>query len=290
MKHIFKIGFAALLVSLFVSCETDEKFSGSPIGHQNLVTLKGSITTDTEAALSGQTFKFMVYLPEGKTFSDTVSVEVSAINKSNGRIREYVIIEPGQTSAEGEIESPGGNLFNSTFDLSLTGIELYTVELGTHYLMTSDPVVIATGNSTVPATNPERLQVRLIWENASTANNVRFFVDKPTGTDQNLTQLSTGKNHSIVKADGGGATNGTAALSYAEGDYIFSITGISQNTPIDFPYRLIVRFPNGDTQVLEGVYQGMVGGSTPSPLKPVLKVTKTGQGEAATFIATDEGL
>lgn len=287
MKNILKFGFAFLLLSIVVSCETDEKFSGSPIGHQNLVTLKGSITTDTESALSGQKFKYMVNLPDGRTFSDTVRVEVSAINKSNGRIREYVIIEPGQTSAEGEIESPGGNLFNSTFELSLSGIELYTVEPGTHYLMTSDPLIIATGNSTVPTTNTTRLQVRLIWENATAANNVRFFVDKPSGTDREA-PLGVGKNHAIMKESASCAgANGTIALSYCPGDYIFSITGSSQPTPVDLPYRVIVKFPNGDTRVFEGTYVGM---SNASPLKPVLKVTKTGDGDDAVFSVTDEGL
>ena len=263
-----------VLGAAVVSCETDEKFSGSPVDNQNIVTLKGSITTDVTAALGGQKIKFIAHLPEGKVFSDTVRVEVSAVNKSFGRIREYVFFKGGETSKEGEIESPGGAIFDTSFELSLTGIEVYRPDQGTHYLMTSDPVEILTGSSTVPTTSSDRLIVRLVWPDATTANNVRFSIDRPDPlADVNVTQLSSGgKNHNILKVTG----NNTTTNSSAEGDYIFSITGLSQTTPIDLSYKVILRYPNGESEVFAGVYEAMTNAS---PLKPILKITKTGSGD-----------
>ena len=55
MKVFKKILVLALLASVFVGCEeNDDKFTGSPVGNLNIVTLKGEISTTAQSALSDQ--------------------------------------------------------------------------------------------------------------------------------------------------------------------------------------------------------------------------------------------
>jgi hypothetical protein len=282
MKNKFKI-ILLFLCSLifFIACDEGERFTGSPVGNLDIITLDATISSTSTLALTDQKIDFTVTLP--RTFADTVRVEASSLSDSGRRTRGYVEIMPNQLTGTGEINAAGGGVFNSTFDLFVSAIELYTVEAGKHYLIKSNNIEIQTGNTTIQDANGARLSVKLVWPNFSTSNNLRFNVDKPEPlVDANVTSLSGGKTH-FINIDNNGANN-TTTNSSAEGEYVFKITALSLTTsPIDMPYRLVLVHPDGKTEVFNGVYPGLVVGA---PLLPVLKVVKTGDKENAVFTAT----
>lgn len=269
-KSIFLLSLVALVI---LSCSTDDKFSGSPVGNMTIETLTGTISTPAMNALTGQEIDFTASLPVGKTFSDTVTVEVTTLRSDGGRIRDYFDIMPNQTSVTDKIEAVGGLVFNTTFELSMTAIKLKTEEPGKHYLMTSNKIDINTGSTSIQEVQSDRLQIKLTWLNPLSNNKFRLSIDRPTLADVLVTSTTPGlgKIHSIKDT---GTTN-SAALSTALGDYIFSIGGDGPGTllsqPFDMPYRLVLVYPNGKVDVYEGFYNGLTDSS---PLVPVLKVTK----------------
>jgi hypothetical protein len=284
MKKIIITQIFVIVSVLFISCNTDDKFTGSPVDNLEIISLKGVVSTPVTSALSGQEIDVKVELPVGKTFLDTVVVEVSSYAKSGGRTKANVEIMPGQTSGVGKISAVGGSIFNTTFDLKLTAINLQTVEEGKHYLISSDSVQIETGDSTVPGTNSKALIMRLVWPYPSITNNLKYNINKPgTLPDINVLTLNEyGKVHTINNT---GSTN-NSNISSAEGEYIISITadGVLVNEPKDMPYRMILVHPNGKLEVFEGVYEGL---SSVSPLKPILKVTKEVIDGEVRYSATD---
>lgn len=180
MKN-FKIIFLLLgVIALTASCESDEeKYSGTPVGNLELITLTGEVRTNVTAALSNQKIPFEIDLL-GKTFADTVTVETTTLNLGGGRTRVSVDVMPGETTATGEIPAAGGAIFNTTMKLFLSGIALKRTEPGKHYLLKSNVVTINTGSTTVPSDDNTRLQIRFAWYNPATdRNNFRVFVDRP---------------------------------------------------------------------------------------------------------------
>ncbi|GEM_PF-2184458 len=72
--------------------------------------------------------------------------------------------------------------------------------------------------------------------------------------------------------------------AYNPGTYAFKI-GVVQAADLEAPsvdlkYRIVVKFPNGDTKIYNGVYNAM---SVASGFKTVLAVTKTGTGDSVTY-------
>jgi hypothetical protein len=234
-------------------------------------TLTGTITTPAINALTGQEIDFTASLPAGKTFNDTVTVEVTTLRTDGGRIREYFDIMPGQTSVTDKIEAVGGLVFSTTFELSITAIELQTTEPGKHYLMTSNKVSINTGSTSIPDVADDRLKVFFTWLNPKNNNKLRLSIDRPTLADVVVTAFNGGREHVIRNT---GTTN-SAALSSAIGEYIFSIGGDGPGTlldqPVDMPYRAILVYPDGKVEVYQGTYNGLTDSS---PLLPIFKVTK----------------
>lgn len=271
MKTLKKIFLLSLVAAFAVSCQDDDdRYNGSPdSGRLNIVTLEGTISTTAQSALTDQEIDWTVELP--RTFSDTVLVEATAISNSGRRFRSSLIVEPNSNTATGEILAPGGAIFDTTFKLYLSGIALQEVEQGTHFLIKSDTLNIPTGNSGIPVQATDRIKVRLVWENASTTNSLQLTVDRPVLADINVPNAAGGsaRDHAICNT----CTSNSAALSSTEGDYIFNIKAAALTTsPVDMPYRIIVVFPNGDTEVYSGTYAGL---TLASPLLPILKVTKT---------------
>lgn len=285
MNKIFRFLIILPLLSLgVIGCEDDdERFNGSPVGMQNIVTLKGEISTPTTFALAGQKMDFTVTLP--RTFSDTVSVQATAISISGRRVRASVDVMPNQATATGEIFAAGGTLFDSTFDLYLSGIALQTADpVGTHFLLTSDVVKVGTGSSAIPAQNSERLLVKLVWPFAnSQTNTLQLRVDRPVGADALPSFAAGGKQHGInVKAGQSPSETGNA-ISHNPGDYFFSIkaTALLQQ-PIDLPYRLIIVYPDGSTDIFSGIYTGL---TTSSPEITIAKINKAYSGNETIFTA-----
>lgn len=274
------------LSTILFSCTKNEKFSGSPIGSLEVISLEGTVSTTAVAALTDQDIDFTATLPNNKVFADTVTIEASSIAKSGGRTKAYVDIMPGQSSATGKIKAVGGSIFSSSFDLTLTAINLQTVESGKHYLLGSNNVNIKTGNSTIPDVDPSRLIIKFAWLFPSTTNKLRLNIDRPgTIADANVFTLNSyGKIHYIKNV---GTTNNDN-ISTAEGDYVVNIAadGIGSliNQPQDMPYRLILVHPDGKVQVFEGTYTGL---TETSPLKAVLKINKTTTAGVVVYTATD---
>jgi hypothetical protein len=279
MKKYFVFSFIFLFSLVFFSCDENERFSGSPIGNQEIITLEAVVSTPATFALTNQEIDFTVTLP--RIFADTVKVEATSISNSGRRTRAYVDVLPNQLTASGKINAAGGGIYNTSFNLFLSAIELFTVEQGKHYLIKSNSVQVDTGSTTIQDADGRRLSIKLVWENLSSSNNLRFNIVRPGASDANVTSLSAGKTHFInVDNSGTASTNN----SYLEGEYVINITALSLTTsPIDMPYRLVLVHPEGKVEVFNGVYSGLVVGA---PLLPVLKVTKTGNLENAEFTAT----
>lgn len=279
MKKYFVFSFIFVFSLVFLSCEDNERFSGSPVGNQEIITLDAVVSTPATFALTNQEIDFTVTLP--RTFADTVKVEATSISNSGRRTRAYVDVLPNQLTASGKINAAGGGIYNSSFNLFLSAIELFTVEQGKHYLIKSNSVQVNTGSTTIQDADGRRLSIKLVWENLSSSNNLRFNIVRPGASDANVTSLSGGKTH-FINVDNSGTASTTN--SYLEGEYVINITALSLTTsPIDMPYRLVLVHPNGKVEVFNGVYSGLVVGA---PLLPILKVTKTGNLENAVFTAT----
>lgn len=292
MKNFKYLFLLAGLFSILTSCESDdEKYSGTPVGNQQIVQITGEISTTATVAFTNQRIPFHIKLPQA--FADTVRVEVSTFNKSGGRTRVSVEMMPGQTEADDDVPCAGGLLFDSTVDMRITAINLNTVEIGKHYLMTSNNIVLRTGDTPVPALDNTRLSVRLAWPKpASSLNNIRLTVTRPAGSTPathtpTLESIGT-RTYSILSTLGTVPNNN--AFSGAEGEYIFRINAQALVTsPVDLPYRFIVRFPDGTTKIFEGVYPAMTTASPPLAVLKATKVVDPGSG-AVSYIVTDQGL
>jgi len=273
MKNFKTFFLLVSLLTILVGCESDdEKYSGTPVGNQTIETLEGTIATPTTVALLNQLIPFHVTLP--RAFNDTVNVEVSTINLSGGRTRTTVMFQPGQTEADDEVPCSGGVLYDTSVNLSITGIALQTPDPGKHFLMKSNVIQIRTGNTAVPPSDNSRLSVRFAWPDpASTLNNIRLTVTRPVGTSTpTLVASEGGRTFSILSSLVSPALNSATNFSSQTGEYLFKINAVGLvSSPVNLPYRFIVRFPDGKSQLFEGVYNDL---TTSSPQKTVLKVTK----------------
>lgn len=290
MKN-FKI-FILLIsfITLFSNCDKGEIFTGSPVGNQDIITLKGEVSTTESVALKDQIIPVYIKLP--KTFASEATVEVSTFNKRGGRTRAYIKIPAGTDSANGKVAAVGGDIFDTTFDIQLTAISLETVEIGKQYLLTSDIIPIATGSSSVPDDDSSKLQIKLVWENAALdKNNIKLTVDRPSP----ISDAFPGITGSIYRLHNIGATtsttpNGTGSSNVA-GEYFLKISATNLiASSVDLKYKIILKFPDGSTKVYQGVYSGMTTDLTISPLKSILKITKSITGNDVIFASTDQGL
>lgn len=282
MKNLKSLFFASLLVASLTSCEKDdEKFSGSPVGTNNIVMLKGELDTDATFALTDQDVDFTITLPQ--KFSDTVNVEVTTISDSGRRVRESIEIKPDSLVKKGKIRAAGGAIFSTNFKMYISGIALQSAEpYGTHYLMTSDTLVIGTGVSSIPDQDLNRLKIKVVWPTPSTAsNNLQMVIGRPALPDIIQPQLANdGKQHLINVSNTGG---NSAAISTTPGDYTIKLKAqtLPSADPVDMPYIVIVVFPDGQAQTFSGTLFGL---TLATPLTDVLKVTKNTNG---TFVLTD---
>ena len=293
MKNYYRIMLFLAVVIISGGCETDERFTGSPIDSGlNIVKLEGTVSTDfdlDQLVLSGQKISFTATLPVGKVFNDTVTVEVTSTARSGGRTRGYADIMPGESSGVGTINAAGGAVYNSTFLLQLSGINLQTVEPGIHYLMTSNTIEVLTGSTSVPAALSDRLIIRVISQGATSNDRFLVNIDRP---DPGITSVGNykpneGYTEHFIRV-GNSPTTESASFSWREGTYNLSLSapsGLPDGTVArNKDYRIIIVKPNGDSQVFNGVYEGL---TATSPQKPVLSITKTINGDNVDFTATE---
>jgi hypothetical protein len=202
MKNILSIFFLTALTVGLVSCESDvEKYSGTPVGNQNIETLHATIELINPAQtafLTSQKIPFRVILP--RTFSDTVTVEATSLNKSGGRTRTYVDIMPGETMSNPDniadkdpvLLSAGGVVFNTEMDIYLSAIALQTVEPGKHYLLDSNRITLNTGSTSVPTDDAAKLQVKFAWYNPGLDRNyLKVLVDRPNLNTPYVSQVNS---------------------------------------------------------------------------------------------------
>ena len=283
MKNFRKILLLFPLLALFANCEDGDVFTGSPLddANQKIETLNAELSTTTTLALTDQKIPFTVKLPQ--TFTDTVRVEATALSDSGRRRRAYVEILPNTNTATGDILAAGGDIYSTTFTLTLTAIEFYNGVKGTHYLLKSNVLNINTGNTSVPDNDLARLQIKFAYPNASTSTNrLRMIVQRPNGIANATVNLLGGAlfhyisnvNAPTITSSSQGTINTSNATTTipAGGEFILTVSALGLvESPTDLPYRIIVNFPNDTVQVFEGVLTGIVVGS---PYIPVAKVTK----------------
>lgn len=296
MKNIYKYLLIFPFIAACISCEEGEVFTGSPVDNPNISisTVTAVISTIPEAAaatdlfLTDQKIPITITLP--RSFADTVQVEATALAGNGRRRRAYVEILPNQTQGVGEILAAGGDLFDNTFTLAATAIELYTVEPGKHYLLDSNILDLRTGNTTIPDNDLSRLQIKLAWPDASSStNNLRLVIDRPDPiADANPPITGSIRLHYISNVNA--TTPNSNNSSNVSGEYILKINAqrlISTPAPTNMPYRVVVNFPDDTVKVFEGVYNNLYANdpATPaneeSPLLPVVKITKTVNGDGS---------
>lgn len=182
MKKIIILLAYVFISNLFVSCENnDDKFTGSPVGVLPTETITGVVSTNTTFALPGQTIDFTATLPPGfrDIVKDTVTVEATTYTLAGSLRRGSVDILPGQNSGTGEILiGASTGTFDLSVDLKLTAINLKKVVPGKHYLINSNTLTIASGNSSVPTENDRRLKISVDWENKTTINKLRVKMER----------------------------------------------------------------------------------------------------------------
>jgi len=203
MKNNKIIYFLLVLAGLFfASCESDEvKYSGTPVGNQQIITLQGVITTPITDALPNQKVPFTVELP--RAFKDTVNVEVTTLSLSGTRTRVSVEFLPNETVVTDDIPAVGGAIFNNTFEMYISGFNIRHTEPGIHYLIESNRITINTGNSAVPGDDSSKFQVSMFWPN-SAQNDFRIWVDKPNGVSYESAPGATNSGNVVTVGDTSG--------------------------------------------------------------------------------------
>lgn len=181
MKKI-KIYFSFLLLSILTSCTNEEKLAGTIEGNNlDLNTLQGVISSTVNFALTDQEIPVTITLP--RTFSDVVTVEVTSTSDTGRRRRSYIEIPANTNTIIGNATSAGGSggvFINTNCTFELSAISLKTIELGKHYLLSSNKLSIGTGNSSIPAINSTKLQIKLSWLFPSSGdNNLNMLIDRP---------------------------------------------------------------------------------------------------------------
>jgi len=190
-----------------------------------------------------------------------------------------------------EVPCSGGVIYDTSVQLSISGIAVQTPDTGKHFLIKSNIIELRTGNTTVPPLDSSRLQVRLAWPDPPAPdptvlrNNLSLQVARPVGNS--TVPLASGtKTFSILTSNTATPPANNGYSTYI-GDYVFRISATSLiQSGADMPYRFVVRFPDGVTQIFEGVLNGLTVGGTP---EEVLKVTKSVDGVTGkvTYTVTD---
>lgn len=252
MKKLFNIFCLVFIASAIISCEQDERVSGSPVDNSEIVTLTGTISTPATAVVAGQKIAFTATIPQ--TFEGDVEVEATAALPNGTSTNATVVIPAGQTSAVGEIEVPASEApvfmpFNNNMKLSLTAILLTVGETGTHYLLNSNEISLDFGDTETQAANITRLQIRFDWRGPYDINDLDLYLLRvnPDGSQAVVATGFTGnryENASILNT-AVDATYIVAAESYT--------TEFSPEVG-NLPYRYVLRFPDNSVKTFGGTF------------------------------------
>ncbi|WP_309642595.1 hypothetical protein [Flavobacterium sp.] len=273
MKNIKVILLSIFCASLIVSCENDDdKFTGSPVGNLDIETITGTVSTDATFALPGQVINFTATLPQEfrNIVTDTVTVQASIFTPGGGLRNASVDILPGSNTGTGEISIAGGDgTFDLTFDLKLTAINLKKVVPGKHYLLNSNTVTVASGNSGVPSENDKRLKVLVDWENKTTVNKLSVRMERVGLTNVTLS----------------GGSEGYANIKIGASTYLASFHNDYETTASDFVATHAAAISANNNVDVTAVGSDLHFAYT-TPTAPVITIT-TRPGLTATVTAVD---
>lgn len=211
MKNLFILFILDLI--FLSSCNTDDRLSGSPVGNQEIETLTGVVSTDVNYALPGQEISFTATLPASfrEVYKDSVYVEATTLTRVGSIRKANVVILPNQISATGKILVGGGvgNLFDSDFDLFLSGIKLNNEIAGKHYLLSSNKITITSGSTSIPSDDDRGMTVQFTWKNTSSQNRI---------------QLRTYRDKSVALTFSKTSSSGSAKIKVNNVDYLIPYT------------------------------------------------------------------
>jgi len=280
MKNL-KIVFLFILGAAFLtSCsDDDERFTGSPVGAMPIETVNATVSTDASFALPGQTIKFTVTLPADfrAIVTDTVTVEASTFTLGGSVRRGTVDVLPGQDSATGDITvGGGGGTFDMAFDLKLTAISLKKEVPGKHYLIASNTINIASGNSSVPAESDNKLQMILSWENLDKPNTVRVKVGRVGQTAIGLAGASGSRTINVAGSPyvATFATNLTTTASNFVTNYAATILANSGITVTSSESAILFNYSTATPPVITTTGTGLAGSTIYSVDTQVLPGTQ----------------
>lgn len=270
MKKIINIFYVAVITTMFVSCEQNDRISGSPIQNDDIVTLTGVISSTETSVVAGQKIPFTATIPQ--IFEGDVDVEATAILPNGVKTTSFVTIPAGQTSATGQIEVPASEApvfmpFNNNMKLFLSAILLTVGEKGTHYLLNSNELSLDFGDTETPAANITRLQIRFDWKG-------------PYGEGENdldLYLIRVNPSGPAVVATGFTGTryeNASLLNTAVDGTYVVAAESYTLTYGSELgslPYRYVLRYPNNSVKTFSGTFTDFTEGD----FIPVLQIVKT---------------
>jgi hypothetical protein len=200
MKNYINTFFYLSILILFFSCVPDnEKFNGTPEDNNlSIETVIGSISTPVTFALPGQLVDFTVTLPQDFVSKVNTKLTVEAVTTTTGMsIRKgYVTLNPGQNSGSGKIlVGGGGGTFSMPVSLKLNAVSLETAFPGKQFLLTSEKVIVDSGDTSVPDDSDNKFQIKVAWESTSSGNPMTCSISRDNSTALTL----KGNNWTSVK-------------------------------------------------------------------------------------------
>lgn len=271
MKKIINIFYITILTTMFVSCDQNDRISGSPEQNDDIITLTGTISSPETAVVAGQTIPFTATIPQ--TFEGDVDVEATAILPNGVKTTSFVTIPAGQTTATGEIEVPASEApvtmpFNNNMKLYLSAILLTVGEKGTHYLLNSNEVSLDFGDSTRPDPNITRLQIRFDWKGpyGEAENDLDLYLLR-LNADNSLTVVGTGFTGTRYE-------NAAILNTAVDGTYIVAAESYTLTYGSELgsmPYRYVLRYPNNSVKTFAGTFTDFTEGD----FVEVLQIVKT---------------
>jgi hypothetical protein len=258
MKKLFNIFCLVFVATAIVSCDENDRVSGSPVDSSDIVTLTGIISSTESAVVAGQQVSFTATIPQ--TFEGDVKVEATAQLPNGVKTRTSVVIPAGETSVTGIIQVPSSEApilmpFNNAMKLSLTAILLTEGEKGTHYLLNSNELTLDFGDSAIPVPNITRLQIRFDWAGPYEQNDLDMYVIR-VNADNSLTVVGTGFTGTRYE-------NGVILNTAVNGNYVVAAeayTTVYGDQTGDIPYRYILRYPDNSVKTFSGTFVDMAEG------------------------------
>jgi hypothetical protein len=202
MKRLSNYAFLLCFTILMVSCTTHDKFDGTPEDNNlSIETITGTIVSSSNFVLPGQSVDFTAILPQEfvTMVNDTINVE--AITSTLGGVlrKSSVQFLPGQQSVTSKVTVGGGNgSFFMPVEIKLNAIALKHAFPGKHFLLNSNVLSLASGDSTVPADNDSEFQVKIAWENLTVGNNIECKISRVNSTAVTLKGTVANSTFNII--------------------------------------------------------------------------------------------